>query len=42
LLHGNCQRLSSDDKGQPLSWGVKDGMSYDDIYGAQVGAGFAA
>jgi hypothetical protein len=41
LLHGNCQRLSSDDKGQQLSWGVKDGMSYDDIYGAQVSVDLA-
>ncbi|KAF8066266.1 SULTR2 [Scenedesmus sp. PABB004] len=35
LLHGNCQRLASDDKGQVLSWGASGGMTYDDIYGAQ-------
>jgi hypothetical protein len=39
LLHGNCQRLSSDDKGQQLSWGASSSMSYDDVYGAQVSAG---
>lgn len=36
LLHGTCQRLTSDDRGQPLRWGNTDGVSYDDIYGAQV------
>jgi hypothetical protein len=43
LLHGNCQRLRSDDKGQPLRWGAPHaGMTYEDIYGAQVcGVGFS-
>jgi hypothetical protein len=36
LLHGNCQRLRTDDRGRPLQWGPAGGVKYEDIYGPQV------
>eukprot|EP00775_Hariotina_reticulata_P001698 gene1698-2044_t len=36
LLHGHCQRLTTDDKGQQLNWGGSQrGMTFEEIYGAQ-------
>jgi len=43
LLHGHCQRLTTDDKGQQLNWGGnKRGMTYEEIYGAQVGPSWSS